>query len=108
MDDLLSQVLSQAGPRGATFAGRYIPQGSKPSLKQLLTRVPTSEMETAGQVDPAALASLASLYHITTLKDLPQVLKEGLKPKHSSEYVFLTDKAGVPAVKNWRTAAGEK
>lgn len=48
LQDVLKQLMGGAGPRGATFAGRVIPQGQSPNLKQLLTQPPQESPDAEG------------------------------------------------------------
>ena len=48
MEHTLQSLLEQSGPRGATFMGRYIPQGQNPSLSQLLSRPANEPVEGEG------------------------------------------------------------
>lgn len=45
---LLQQLMQQAGPRGATFAGRVIEPGTQPDLRTLMTRPPTESPDAEG------------------------------------------------------------
>jgi hypothetical protein len=56
LQDVLKQLMGGAGPRGATYAGRVIPQGTTPNLKQLLTQQPQESPDAEGMGGPASLA----------------------------------------------------
>mgnify|MGYP001578866529 FL=1 len=59
-------LLEMAGPRGATFMGRYIPQGSNPALSQLLSRPANEPIEGEGMGGMGAIIGLGA-----TAKVLP-------------------------------------
>ena len=55
LQDLLHLLIQEAGPRGSTFAGRVIPRGEQPSLRDILTRPAQESPDAEGM--GAALAS---------------------------------------------------
>lgn len=42
LETLIELLSSQAGPRGSTFAGRIVPQGQRPGLRELMTQIPVA------------------------------------------------------------------
>ena len=57
LQGILKQLMGGAGPRGATFAGRVIPQGQTPNLKELLTQTPQESPDAEGMGGIATLAA---------------------------------------------------
>jgi len=63
LEALIYQLTQQAGPRGATFAGRYIPQDQEnlPSLESILSRLPTESPDAEGFANLAPLIGAAGI-----------------------------------------------
>lgn len=61
LQDILSQLEQQAGPRGYTFAGRAEQPGSGRTLQDILATLPVGELESGGiaQQSPQLLKALA-------------------------------------------------
>jgi hypothetical protein len=109
LEALIKQLQQSAGPRGATFAGRVI--GPDDDLQSVLSRLPLGELESGGTAmqSPEMLSALATLFHVTTTKSLPAILKEGLKSIVSREEpLYLTDRAGADVFRTFTKAGLEE
>lgn len=80
LEALLQQLMQQAGPRGATFAGRVIPQGQTPDLRTLMTQAPTESPDAEGMGGAALAAGPLAKRMISGKTVIPEAVEMPSQP----------------------------